>query len=167
MPASDSAWRPVFAALANEATRRVYAEIVLGSDAAGSDLSPSRRRHALDALAKAGLIVAESDGWIVGEVFTEVLASAPRPPRRTGVERFLTAEGRIDRYPANLGEREELLRHVVAQALEPGEVLGEAEINERLSRFSEDTAVLRRYLVDAGLLERTASGSQYARVRTP
>lgn len=167
MSASDSAWRPVFAALANEASRRVYAEIVLGSDAAGSDLSPSRRRHALESLAKAGLIAPDGGGWRAGEIFAEVLATAPRPQRRTGVERFLTAEGRIDRYPANLGEREELLRHVVAQALDPGEVLGEAELGERLSRFSEDTAVLRRYLVDAELLERTASGSQYARVPAP
>ena len=163
MPSSESAWRPVFAALANETTRRVYAEIVLGALEPGADLSPSRRRHALEALAKAGLIAEGAEGWEPGEVFAEVLASAPRSQRATGVERFLTAEGRIDRYPSRPREREELLRHVAARALEPGEVLGEAEVNERLSRFSEDTAVLRRHLVDFGFLERTASGSQYAR----
>ena len=33
---------------------------------------------------------------------------------------------------------------------------------DRLARFTRDPAALRRYLVDAGLLERTRSGSEYA-----
>jgi len=161
---STEMWRPIFAALANPTTRLVYAEIVLGAEAA-EPLSPSRHRHALDALAKAGLIAVDGDGWSETDVFRELLATGARP-RRTGVDRFLTADGRIDRYPANLTEREELLRHIVALAIEPGEVLDEAVINERLARFSDDTAVLRRYLVDFALLERTASGSEYARPDT-
>ena len=159
---ADHLWRPIFAALANENTRRVYAEIVQGSDAAGANLSPSRRRHAIDSLAKAGLIVPRDGSWVSADPFRAALA-ASAPARRTGIERFLTAEGQIDRYPANLREREELLRHIVARAIEPGEVLSETAVNERLARFSDDVAVLRRYLVDFVLLERTASGSEYAR----
>lgn len=164
MTETNDAWRPVFAALANPQVRRVYAEIVVGSDA-GATLSPSRRRRALDALVTAGLIVPDDAGWAPTEVFREHLATSARP-RRTGVERFLTTEGQIDRYPANLSEREELLRHIIAVAIEPGEVLREAVVNERLARFTDDTAVLRRYLVDFALLERTASGSEYARPDT-
>jgi hypothetical protein len=161
---ASNSWRPVFAALANETARSVYAEIVLGEDAPGNDLSPSRRRHALDALQSAGLIVASGDGWVAGTVFIDALKSAPAEPRAKGVERFLTKTGEIDRYPANLDERRELFLFIVEQSISREEVLDESEINERLSRFSADTAVLRRYLVDAELLERTASGSQYARV---
>ena len=46
--------------------------------------------------------------------------------------------------------------------LKSGEVVSEREMNERLSVHSEDVAALRRYLVDAGLVERTATGSEYA-----
>lgn len=163
MPSEESAWRAVFAALANETSRGVYADIVRGAPDPGAELSPSRRRRALDSLVKAGLIVALDDGWGVGDVFTQTLAAAPRPQRRTGVARFLTADGMIDRYPSNQGEREELLRFVAEHALTDDEVLSEQAFNERLARFSEDTAVLRRYLVDFGIVERTASGSEYAR----
>lgn len=161
--ASESAWRPVFAALANEQTRTVWAQLVLGAPDAGADLSPSRRRHALASLEKAGLIERAGSGWLVVDAFSAVLTAAPRAMRPNGVERFLTASGRIDRYPANLGEREALLRHVVERSIAPGEVLDEKVLGERLARFSDDVAVLRRYLVDFALLERTASGSEYAR----
>lgn len=43
--------------------------------------------------------------------------------------------------------------------------MSEAVLNDRLSAFSDDTATLRRSMVDDEVLERTASGSQYARVR--
>lgn len=166
MTASALAWRPVFAALAHDTTRRLYAEIVLEMDGAGSRLSPSRRRHALEALQNAGLIVADAGGWRAVDSFSAVLAASP-VPRRKGIERFLTREGKIDRYPVNLAERTALLRHVAEESFAPDEVLSETEVNERLERFSGDTAALRRYLIDAELLERTASGSQYARVPMP
>ena len=42
----------------------------------------------------------------------------------------------------------------------------EAEVNDTLEPYATggDVAVLRRYLVDHELLERTRSGSEYARV---
>lgn len=52
---------------------------------------------------------------------------------------------------------------VVERAFGAEEVLDESDTNERLARFTGDVAALRRYLVDAGLLERTRSGSEYAR----
>jgi len=39
-----------------------------------------------------------------------------------------------------------------------------SEVNLRLLRYSDDVAVLRRYLVDFELLERTADGTSYRRV---
>jgi hypothetical protein len=41
--------------------------------------------------------------------------------------------------------------------------MSEQETNERLAAFTDDVAALRRFLVDGGLLERTPSGSEYAR----
>ena len=89
--------------------------------------------------------------------------AAPRAKRpRTGPERFVDEDGRIDRWPVQSEDRIELLRWVADRALLPGEVLSERQINERLSAFTGDVALLRRHLVDHGLLERTRSGSEYA-----
>lgn len=52
---------------------------------------------------------------------------------------------------------------VAEQAFEEGLELTEAEVNDRLEAFHPDVATLRRYLVDEGLLQRTPSGTKYAR----
>lgn len=159
-------WRPLIAALANADARRVFAEVELERplDEVGADLSPSRRQRALDALTRAGLITIEGGAAAVAaERFARALRDAPSRPRRTGVDRFLDAEGRIDRYPSSAADRSELFRHVAETALAPGEAVDEAELGERLERFGDDTAALRRHLVDSGLVVRTASGSSYSR----
>lgn len=158
--------RRVVALLANDDMRRAFAEVVLAVEPA-ADLSPSRRRRVLNALEQAGLIERDDGGFRAGGgVFRELLASFPAIPVATGVERFLR-DGAIDTYPANQAERRELLEWVVGRAIRPGEVLDEREIGERLRPFHEDVAVLRRYLVDAGLLERTRSGTAYALPESP
>jgi hypothetical protein len=154
-------WRRVVAALANPDMRLTWARLVLGADEADASagLSPARRRKVLEGLRGAGLVdeaSAPRDG-----VFAEALASAPVPPKPTGPERFLR-DGRIAQYPAGQSERLEVLALVAGRAFRAGEVLDEAEVNERLAAFHDDYAVLRRYLVDAGLLLRTRSGSSYA-----
>jgi hypothetical protein len=111
-------------------------------------------------LARAGLL--GGDGRVSGGVFRDLLAAAA-PPRREGIDRFLV-DGRIVQYPSNPAERQALLQRVAASVLEPGEVVDEAGINERLAAFHDDVAVLRRYLVDAHLVERTRSGTEYALV---
>lgn len=156
----ENDWRPMIAALANPDTRGLFAEFVLGVDAPGAAMSPSRRTHAIGMLTAAGVL--DGDGRLDPGAFARVLAAAPRRERPTGVQRFLTPEGLIDRYPSNAGEREELLAYIAAQVLASGEVVAERELTERLARFSGDPAALRRYLVDAGLVERTRSGSEYA-----
>jgi hypothetical protein len=154
-------WRPLVAALANEDLRRVWARMVLGADEADAvaGLSPSRARRVRDGLRNAGLVGA--DGRVGADAFRAALAAAPAPVRPTGVERYLR-EGRIDRYPASQSERRDLLALIASRAFRTGEVLTEAEVNERLAAFHDDVAVLRRYLVDFELLVRTRSGSSYA-----
>ncbi|UAJ80276.1 DUF2087 domain-containing protein [Leifsonia sp. ZF2019] len=161
-----SDWRPIVAALANADARRLFAEIEVGRtlDEVGSGLSPSRRRRALDGLARAGMIAIDgSSAGVAAERFADILRDAPARPVRTGVDRFLDAQGRIDRYPSGAADRQALLEHVAETVLAPDETVDEAEFSVRLLRFSDDTAGLRRRLVDAALVGRTPSGSSYSR----
>lgn len=64
--------------------------------------------------------------------------------------------------PVSETDLRELLESIAPDLLAPGEVLTEAEMNERVARFTDETALLRRHLVDHGLVERTRSGSEYA-----
>jgi len=66
---------------------------------------------------------------------------------------FMTADGRLKSIPNQEKKRQVILRHLV-QAFQPGERYPEKQVNELLRRYHEDTAALRRYLVDGGLLER-------------
>ncbi|MGN6218596.1 MAG: DUF2087 domain-containing protein [Microbacterium sp.] len=152
-------WRGVVAALLNPDLRAVLAEAM-----SGSTLSDARRRRAVERLLELGLVhETESGGLEFDETAVRGILSENPPAKRSGPARFLDADGRIDRYPAQRGERDELLRWVAEKAFDVGEVLSERQTNERLAAFTGDAAVLRRYLVDAGMLERTRSGSEYAR----
>lgn len=155
-------WRAVIAALANPEAQQVYAEVVLGlPDAAG--LSPKKRERAVATLRSAGLIRVAPDGTPEATTarLTAMLAEAAEP-RREGIDRFV-ANGRIQTYPARPADRNTLLKWVAATAMQPGEILTEQELGERLEPFHPDVATLRRYLIDEGLLLRTPSGSSYSR----
>jgi hypothetical protein len=158
----SNGWRPLVAVLANPRTRRAAARIMLGDDldAATEELSPSTRRAVRKALVQSGL-VDPATGLLVPEAFSSVLEAAP-VARREGIHRFLDGT-RIRQYPAGAQERRELLAWVARDAFAVDEVLTESEVNQRLLPYSEDVAVLRRYLVDHGLIERRADGSEYAR----
>ncbi|MBZ2198855.1 DUF2087 domain-containing protein [Occultella gossypii] len=160
-------WRPILAALANPHARRLFAAIVLDESPGSIGLSPSKQRQATAMLVRAGL-VREVEGQLVEQpgVFGRVLVAAAEP-RATGPERFLDERGEIDRYPYDATERRALLRLVADRVLAVDEVLSEAELNERLATFGPDTAALRRAMVDEEILERTRSGSEYARVADP
>lgn len=157
-------WRSVAAALADDRVRAAYARIVLGEslDDALSEVTASARAKVRDTLTRSRLIVIADDGaaWATSGLFRELLAAQPVAVER-GIERYLR-DGRIDRYPSNAAERRELLEVVARRALRPGEALSEQEINGRLAAFADDVALLRRRLVDEGLVERTRSGSSYA-----
>lgn len=115
----------------------------------------------MESLLRSGIVQQSADGVLTlqDDAFKGVLDgdAAARP---TGINRFMT-DGRIDRYPANIDEREELLRVVASKVLRTGEMLGEQELNERLLPFTDDPALLRRYLVDFAILKRRRDGSEY------
>jgi len=151
------------AALANRDARTAYAQIVLGA-AVLADVKDQRRNRAIAILLEAGLVEQAGSNAYQGSetIFHNLLSQQPRRQPKTGVDRFLRL-GRIDRYPASAADRRELLAWIVGEAIQPGEDLTERQVNERLLSYTDDVVLLRRYLVDFGLLERTASGSSYSR----
>ncbi len=163
----EADWRPVVAALANPHARLLYARIVVGErEPAGltRGVPAAKARNALHALERAGLVREHAGSWVdTSDVLTGLLAAAATP-RAPGVERYLDGRGRIDRYPTDAADLRELLEFVAARVLAAGEVVTERELTERLAPFGPDTAALRRAMVDAEVLERTRSGSEYARV---
>lgn len=158
-------WRRVLATLGNTDARIAYAQIVLG--AAPGDVLPGvkeqRRQRALAALLESGLVGRQASGVLIAQdsVFRDLLAQQPRRQQRTGLDKFMRL-GRIERYPANVAERRALLAKIANEIIKPGEKLTERQINERLLSYTDDVVLLRRYLIDFGLLQRTPTGSSYS-----
>jgi hypothetical protein len=73
------------------------------------------------------------------------------------LSRHLDADGRLIAMPRKRANRLVVLHHM-AQQIEPGVDHEETAVNARLRPFSDDVAMLRRYLVDEGLLERRSPG---------
>lgn len=160
---SENSWRALVAALADDRAREVYAHIVLQRpvDAALEPLSPGKRRRVLDTLRSAGLITPIDGGWRAEpDAFRSALAAAPSAMRPTGVERFFV-EGRLTVYPSRAADREAVLAHIAGRLISAGETVSEAEVTERLAAIVDDSASMRRHLVDAGLLARSRDGSAY------
>lgn len=71
-------------------------------------------------------------------------------------------DGRLIRWPAK-HTRQVAVAHWVADQLEPDVVMNEREFNQRLNELHTfgDAALLRRFLVDLRLVDRSADGSAY------
>lgn len=69
------------------------------------------------------------------------------------LRRFFSPEGRLHTIPTRHAKRQVVLDHL-AQSFELGVVYPEREVVAILTRFHEDHAALRRYLVEDGFLTR-------------
>jgi len=78
---------------------------------------------------------------------------------------FLDENGRIKAFPAQQKKALAILRHVLG-VFEPGRRYPEKQVNRLLSQFGEDTARLRRELVEFGFMDREGGGGEYWRVET-
>lgn len=156
--------RRIHAALANPQTRELWARVVLGQDLRQLN---ARERRGLDQLEQAGLMRWEQEGPGIAarpvptEVFRQLLSSG-KAPTATGYERFLE-KGRVVRWPSKAADKHGLILWIMRQCLAPGESVGERELSERIGRFSDDPALIRRYCVDLGELKRTPDGGSYHR----
>lgn len=146
------------------------------------DLNSSTVSHHLSKLAKVGLVSAKAEGYysvyqldlnaLTG--MAQRLLSAEMLPAvaadidvdaydRKVLNTYLSADGRLLAFPAQRKKEEAILRYVV-RAFEPDRRYSEKEVNQILAQFSEDTARLRRNLVDFGLMKRQGGGGDYWRV---
>ncbi len=82
--------------------------------------------------------------------------------RRKVLKAYLNTDGSLKQIPSQLAKLQIILEYVL-EAVTPGLIYSEKEINLLIRRFHVDTAALRRYLVDQGMLERKSDGSQYWR----
>jgi hypothetical protein len=73
-------------------------------------------------------------------------------------------DGRLTAMPRSGRRRQIVLEHIV-QLFEPGRRYAEVEVNLILRQVWDDVAALRRYLVDAALLDRAAG--EYWRIGGP
>jgi hypothetical protein len=88
----------------------------------------------------------------------------PDEKERTKLLRAYFRDGRLTVMPRS-GRRRQFVLEEVAQLFEPGRHYDEVEVNLILRQVWDDVAALRRYLVDAALLDR-AAGS-YWRIGGP
>lgn len=158
--------------LADPARRRVVAALVLEADTrqglvTRTGLGTREVVTALGRLQAAGLVVDGADGTLVliEEAFPLAAKAVPRPPRvsehpdappdRRRVLDSVFRDGRLVRIPAKRSHRLIVL-DAVAQLFDVGRQYTEREVNTMLRQLHDDTAALRRYLVDERLMDRDA-----------
>ncbi|GHU71731.1 hypothetical protein AGMMS49992_06270 [Clostridia bacterium] len=81
---------------------------------------------------------------------------------KASIAPFMDDDGRLKQYPARRGKQLIALDYL-ASKFENGKRYAEREVNELLNTWHTfgDWALLRRDLIDIGLLGRNADGSEY------
>jgi predicted transcriptional regulator len=147
--------------------------------AAMLELRPSTISHHLSRLARASLVSARAEGYYsVYELETSTLEDMARrllepgelPAIATDVDLYAfdrkvvadysNPDGRLRAIPPQHKKLLAILRHIAAN-FRRGTRYSEKRVSEILARYHDDTATLRRELVDAGILER--EGGKYRR----
>lgn len=148
--------------------------------ASGLRRSPSTISHHLAVLGSAGLVRSEARGYYriysldPGPLHTMARALLRRSPapvvtqegdafERKVLGTFLAPDGGIRAFPTQEKKYLVLVRHVL-KAFEPGIRYTEKQVNQILGRFNEDTARLRRSLVDHRYMAREGGGGKYWRL---
>ena len=155
--------------LADSHRRRVVAAIELGARhideiTAATGLNSTQVAKALGKLVDSGLVGQGPDGLsVAGEAFQRAARQANIRPESTEfsdvpdetrkILRAFVVDGRLQSIPVVPAKRMVILNWL-AQAFEPGQKYTEKMVNLILGQRHADTAALRRYLVDDGLLDR-------------
>jgi hypothetical protein len=143
--------------LAEPDRRAVAAAMILGASTldditTSSGVDEKGVVDALSRLQRGGLVEQDDARWyFLGEAF-KLAARAGAREDRSEIHGSLV-DGRLVRMPTKRTKRLDLLDHL-AQRFEPGRRYTEREVNASLAQVSEDTATLRRYLVDERFLDR-------------
>ncbi len=143
------------------------------------DLRPSTVSHHLSKLSKAGLVSARPESYyntyrletdVLESMSQRLLARETMPAVTADIDMdaydrkvlntFCDSEGRILQFPAQRKKFEVILRNA-AGAFKSGKRYKEKQVNEILSFYSDDTATLRRGLVEHRIMEREGGGGEY------
>lgn len=136
------------------------------------NLSPSTLSHHLKLLHEAGLVSAHAESYyniyhlekgVMENIARSLLSnqafpqpeSAEAPYYDKVIKDYTLPDGRLKVIPAQRRKLQLILKYV-AQAFTPGIRYTEREVNQRLSRYHSDTATLRRELVGAHIMSRSA-----------
>jgi predicted transcriptional regulator len=155
--------------------------LTVGQIAEMLDLRPSTISNHLSQLAHVGLVSARAESYYnvysldnnaLEAMAKRLLARETLPGVAAGIDMdaydrnviaiFTFPDGRLKAFPAQRKKFEAILRYVL-RVFEPGVHIGEKQVNQMLGRFHEDTATLRRELVDYGMLKREGGGGEYWR----
>lgn len=129
-------------------------------------------------LANVGVVHESEGGYDLDEKAVEALARGQfegkraeyAPPAsqqenaRKVLKNYLNADGSLKQIPP-MGNKLLIVLNFIVDAFAFDTDYTEKEVNTILRRFHLDTAALRRYLVDNGLLARESNGSRYWRVK--
>jgi hypothetical protein len=129
-------------------------------------MNPDEVQQHLEQLAAAGLAHQEGgsyrlDSQVLEKLTRQVLAKSHPPAAEYEGDEFevktlrayLSSDGRLKSIPTQHKKLMVILNHLVKN-FEPGVKYPENQVNQILRRFHEDTAALRRYMVDNKLLSR-------------
>lgn len=154
----------VLSLVTNPDTFRVLAAIDLGASTVDqirqlTNIPRKRITKAVDKLVESKTVVARRDMFEarIDELrvaFERLRASEEESEVPEEVRRFFK-RGRLTAIPVPRGKRMVVLDYL-ASKFEPGRYYSEKEVNAALREFLDDYVTLRRYLVDAGFLERDA-----------
>src|SRR5215813_6971260 len=146
------------------------------ADALG--IHPSEVNRHLEQLTASG-VVREAEGvYDVDEKAVESLARGQFEGKRPTFEAkgekhddvrkvlksYLNADGSLKQIPP-MGNKLLIILNFIVDAFAFDTNYTEKEVNTILRRFHLDTAALRRYLVDNGLMDRESDGTKYWRVK--
>ena len=170
MPIPDSA--ALTGLLAEESRLRAFAAVVLGAGTVESvqEATGLERREvvaALERLVGGGVVERDENGRMRAKAqpFKDAARAAAeaRPeedvahpsgsPEATATLRTFVRDGRLTQIPMNRTKRLHVL-DFLSTLFEPGRTYHEPLVNKMLGEWHDDTAALRRYLVDEGFLER-------------
>jgi hypothetical protein len=103
-------------------------------------------------------------GQFEGKRDAYVLPENKQEDVRKILKNFLNADGSLKQIPP-MGSKLLIILNFIVDAFAFDTNYTEKEVNTVLRRFHVDTAALRRYLVDNGLMARESNGTKYWRVK--
>ena len=81
------------------------------------------------------------------------------------IDQFFRPDGSLISIPAKSVKRIAVLQHI-ASDLSPGTKYPEKELNLIIAKYHDDTAAIRRYMIEYGILDRVSESVYWVRVKS-